>query len=90
MGPSPVCSVYIDVFRCRFYGCGLLAPECLEGSRILDLGSGSGQDCYVMGKLVGEAGEVVGIDMTQEQVRDQRGQGVIHMPSGIIIAVSNT
>lgn len=52
----------------KYYGCGLVAPELLEGMRILDLGSGSGQDCYVLSALVGEAGEVVGVDMTDEQL----------------------
>ena len=52
----------------KYYGCGLVAPELLEGLRILDLGSGSGQDCYVLSAMVGEQGEVVGIDMTDEQL----------------------
>lgn len=52
----------------KYYGCGLVAPELLEGMRILDLGSGSGQDCYVLSALVGEYGEVVGVDMTDEQL----------------------
>jgi len=37
---------------------------------ILDLGSGSGQDCFVLSKLVGENGHVTGVDMTKEQVRN--------------------
>jgi len=52
----------------KYYGCGLVAPELLEGLRILDLGSGSGQDCYVLSAMVGEEGEVVGVDMTDEQL----------------------
>lgn len=52
----------------RYYGCGLIAPQALEGVRILDLGSGSGCDCYVLSQLVGEAGLVVGVDMTDEQL----------------------
>ena len=52
----------------RFYGCGLVAPEALDGMHILDLGSGSGQDCFVLSKLVGENGHVTGVDMTKEQV----------------------
>ena len=52
----------------RFFGCGLVAPEAIEGKTILDLGSGSGQDCFVLSKLVGENGHVIGVDMTQEQV----------------------
>ncbi|XP_053306382.1 arsenite methyltransferase-like [Spea bombifrons] len=52
----------------RYFGCGLSAPECLESCSVLDLGSGSGRDCYMLGKLVGENGRVIGIDMTEEQV----------------------
>lgn len=52
----------------KFYGCGLVVPEALEGMHILDLGSGSGQDCFVLSKLVGENGFVTGVDMTKEQV----------------------
>ena len=40
----------------------------MEGKTILDLGSGAGQDCFVLSKLVGENGHVTGIDMTDEQV----------------------
>ena len=46
----------------------MVAPESLEGMKILDLGSGSGQDCFVLSKLVGENGHVTGVDMTKEQV----------------------
>ena len=52
----------------RYYGCGLVVPEHLEGTHILDLGSGAGYDCYVLSKLVGEDGHVTGVDMTDEQV----------------------
>ncbi len=52
----------------RYYGCGLIAPLALEGARILDLGSGSGQDAYALAQLVGATGEVVGVDMTPEQL----------------------
>ncbi|CAN9509941.1 unnamed protein product [Ophioblennius macclurei] len=53
----------------RYYGCGLVLPECLEGCRILDLGSGSGRDCYMLSQLVGEKGHVTGIDMTDDQLK---------------------
>ena len=52
----------------RYYGCGLVAPDLLEGARVLDLGSGSGHDCYILAGMVGEQGEVVGVDMTDEQL----------------------
>jgi SAM-dependent methyltransferase len=35
---------------------------------VLDLGCGSGRDCYVLSRLVGEHGRVVGVDMTPEQL----------------------
>ena len=52
----------------RYYGCGLVAPEVLDGARVLDLGCGSGRDCYALSRLVGENGLVVGVDMTPEQL----------------------
>ena len=52
----------------KYYGCGLTIPDELEGLSILDLGSGSGRDCYIAAKLVGEEGKVVGVDMTKEQI----------------------
>jgi SAM-dependent methyltransferase len=52
----------------KFYGCGAPLPSGVAGLRVLDLGSGSGRDCYVMSKFVGEHGSVVGIDMTDEQL----------------------
>jgi SAM-dependent methyltransferase len=57
-----------DEVQAKYYGCGLTIPNDLEGLRILDLGSGSGRDCYIASKLVGEKGEVVGVDMTDEQL----------------------
>ena len=38
-----------------------------ERSRVLDLGCGSGRDVYLLSALVGERGEVVGVDMTPEK-----------------------
>ncbi len=52
----------------KYYGCGLIAPLALEGCRVLDLGSGSGQDAYALAQLVGPKGAVVGVDMTPEQL----------------------
>ncbi|MGY0218826.1 methyltransferase domain-containing protein [Endozoicomonadaceae bacterium StTr2] len=57
-----------DEVLTRYYGCGLVCPEQLTGCRILDLGSGSGRDCYALAQLVGEEGSVVGVDMTDEQL----------------------
>lgn len=57
-----------DEVKNRYYGCGLVAPQLLDGCSILDLGSGSGLDCYVLSQLVGERGHIVGVDMTDEQL----------------------
>lgn len=41
----------------------------LSGARVLDLGSGSGMDTFVASLLVGAAGGVSGLDMTDSQRR---------------------
>ena len=43
-----------------------------EGLTVLDLGSGSGRDCYIAAKLVGHKGRVIGVDMTEEQLAVSR------------------
>ncbi|XP_077311406.1 arsenite methyltransferase-like [Lithobates pipiens] len=63
----------------RYYGCGLVVPECLENCSILDLGSGSGRDCYMLSKLVGQKGYITGVDMTDEQVQVSRKYIDYHM-----------
>ncbi len=52
----------------RFYGCGSPLPPALEGATVLDLGCGSGRDCYLLSRLVGPDGHVIGVDMTEEQL----------------------
>ena len=53
----------------KFYGCGAPLPLGIQGLRVLDLGSGSGRDAYVCAALVGEQGQVTGVDMTEEQIQ---------------------
>lgn len=60
-------NIHDDVLS-RYYGCGLVAPEKLKGCRVLDLGCGTGRDVYLLSQLVGPEGEVVGVDMTEEQL----------------------
>ena len=52
----------------KYYGCGTTVPMGIEDLTVLDLGSGSGQDCYIASALVGEQGKIIGVDMTDEQL----------------------
>lgn len=65
---KPLLSRVHEQVSARYYGCGLVAPALLDGANILDLGSGSGRDCYLLAQLVGSQGRVVGVDMTIEQL----------------------
>ncbi|MBW7991273.1 MAG: methyltransferase domain-containing protein [Planctomycetes bacterium] len=57
-----------DEIKSKYYGCGSPVPLCIKDMKILDLGCGTGRDCYVMSKLVGPKGFVYGIDMTKNQI----------------------
>ena len=52
----------------KFYGCGSPLPYSLLGVNALDLGCGTGRDVFLLSKLVGEMGSVIGVDMTPEQL----------------------
>lgn len=56
-------------------GCG--NPQAIAamkpGEVVLDLGSGGGFDCFLAARQVGEAGRVIGVDMTPEMVSKARG-----------------
>ena len=52
----------------KFYGCGSPLPHALEGATVVDLGCGSGRDTFMLSKLVGPSGRVIGVDMTKEQL----------------------
>lgn len=67
-----------DEVLARYYGCGLIAPDVLKGARILDLGCGTGRDVYVLSAMVGSAGKVVGVDMTEEQLSLARAHQEYH------------
>ncbi|PSC70020.1 Arsenite methyltransferase [Micractinium conductrix] len=58
--------------KAKYYGCGSPFPMGIDGLRVLDLGSGSGRDCYVCSALVGQQGSVTGIDMTLAQLEVAR------------------
>jgi len=69
--PEPVKSIIKKIepeILDKFYGCGSPIPPLLEGCHVLDLGSGTGRDVYILSALVGEDGLAAGIDMTDEQL----------------------
>ncbi len=69
--PTEVRAILQDIHpevKDRFYGCGSPFPPALTGRKVLDMGSGSGRDVFLMSKLVGPTGSVIGIDMTDEQL----------------------
>lgn len=51
-------------------GCGIPTEFAAikEGDTVVDLGSGAGNDVFVAQKLVGQSGEVIGIDMTEDMI----------------------
>ncbi len=56
------------------YGCGdpITLASLLAGQTVLDLGSGSGLDCFFAAKKVGDTGHVIGVDMTSEMIERAR------------------
>ncbi len=52
-------------------GCGLPTgfANISKGDSVLDLGSGAGNDCFVARAIVGDQGEVTGIDFTDEMLQ---------------------
>lgn len=68
----------------RFYGCGSPIPAAVEGATVLDLGCGTGRDAYLVSRLVGPTGRVVGIDMTPQQLAvARRAQGAHREATGL-------
>jgi ubiquinone/menaquinone biosynthesis C-methylase UbiE len=55
-------------------GCG--NPQAIAamqpGEIVVDLGSGAGFDCFLAARQVGDAGQVIGVDMTDEMLKKAR------------------
>lgn len=65
-----------DIFNTPFeanmgLGCGnpIAIAAIKEGETVLDLGSGGGFDCFLARRQVGDAGYVIGVDMTPEMIK---------------------
>ena len=50
------------------YGCGDPSRYVREGETVLDLGSGGGKICFIAAQIVGPAGRVIGVDMTDDML----------------------
>lgn len=46
--------------------------EIAPGETVLDVGSGSGFDCFIAAKMVGPTGNVIGVDMTDAMLEKSR------------------
>lgn len=50
------------------YGCGDPSRHLRPGETVLDLGSGTGKICFIAAQVVGPAGRVIGVDMTDDML----------------------
>ena len=68
-------------------GCG--NPQAIAamqpGEVVVDLGSGAGFDCFLAARQVGDAGRVIGVDMTHEMLKKARDNAL-----GSVRAMSNS
>lgn len=55
-------------------GCGIPTAyaQIKAGDFVVDLGSGAGNDCFVVRKIVGDSGKVIGIDFTEKMIAKAR------------------
>jgi SAM-dependent methyltransferase len=67
-------------YRFRGYGCGspVLDAQLQPGEQVLDLGCGTGVECFIAARLVGKKGQATGVDMLDAMLTlaEQGGQGV--------------
>ena len=67
----------------RDYGCGDPSKYVHEGETVLDLGSGTGKICFIASQVVGSAGKVIGVDMTDAMLEvAQRNAPIIAERTG--------
>lgn len=53
----------------RDYGCGDPTRYVKVGETVVDLGSGSGKNCYILAQKVGKNGKVIGVDFNDEMLQ---------------------
>ena len=61
-------------YRFRGYGCGspVLDAELKPGEKMVDLGCGSGVECFIAARLVGSKGQITGVDMLEPMLEVAR------------------
>ncbi|MDK9718306.1 MAG: DUF5714 domain-containing protein [Trichlorobacter sp.] len=71
-------------YRFRGYGCGspVLDANLKPGEYMVDLGCGSGVECFIAARLVGKEGMVTGIDML-EPMLDLAQQGAVEVQQAL-------
>lgn len=71
-------------YRFRGYGCGspVLDAAIHEGEKIVDLGCGSGVECFIAARLTGRAGMVTGIDMLDDML-DLSRKGMVKVEKAL-------
>jgi arsenite methyltransferase len=65
--PNLLAAIPSEVLE-RDYGCGNPAEHLRAGETVLDLGSGSGKICFIASQVVGQEGQVIGIDVNDEML----------------------
>jgi arsenite methyltransferase len=78
-----------------FSGVGnpFLLRSLVKGENVVDCGAGAGFDCFVAASQVGNSGQVVGIDMTEEMLAKSRatasamGQNNVEFREGYLEAI---
>ncbi len=85
-----------ETARVRSYGCGSPVMDCnlQPGETLLDLGSGTGVECFIAAKQVGRRGQVYGVDMSdtmlaqansaRRKVAEQLGYDNIEFKKGFL------
>ncbi|KAK7478532.1 hypothetical protein BaRGS_00030204 [Batillaria attramentaria] len=66
------------IFPRSYYGSGMTIPEKLAGKRVLDIGCGSGSFVFILSKLVGPSGYVVGVDISDGLIETAKSESEYH------------
>jgi MoaA/NifB/PqqE/SkfB family radical SAM enzyme/SAM-dependent methyltransferase len=71
-------------YRFRGYGCGspVMDAGIMPGERVVDLGCGSGVECFIAARLTGAQGRVTGIDML-EPMLDLARKGALEVSQSL-------